>query len=70
MSELFIVSAYFNGECEKCGQPTCGGFDSDDDRDNDDNHWCELECVNCHQKQKIRINPRATILDPSASEKK
>lgn len=57
MSHLFITSADFVGECEKCGQPTCGQFDSDEDCNEQEDYWCTLECVNCHKKYKVRLLP-------------
>jgi hypothetical protein len=54
---LFVVNAYLNGTCSDCGEPTTGEFDSDDDRDDNDEYWVTLTCVNCYKKHVFSITP-------------
>lgn len=56
---LMVTSGNLLGTCGHCGQPACGRFDSDDNREesDDDKFWVEMECVNCHKKEKFSIEP-------------
>jgi RNase P subunit RPR2 len=62
---LFVVSGYFNGICEKCKEPSVGQFDSDDDRDEEGNHWVNMKCINCSHKQWFNVVPELEYVAPA-----
>lgn len=59
MSEIFVYKADLIFECQKCGEPSTGSFNSDDHEDDD--YYVVLRCVSCGLEYRPSIYPKVLI---------